>query len=57
MPTWLLAGPGKNEAKRDQSEAPAPFGEPAPPCDKFGAEVAKVRNEAAKKMSIQAAEK
>ncbi|EJK04944.1 hypothetical protein KPNIH18_28024, partial [Klebsiella pneumoniae subsp. pneumoniae KPNIH18] len=34
--------------KRDQVSI-APFGEPAPPCDKFGAEVAQVRNGAAKR--------
>lgn len=48
MPTWLLARPWQELTKRDQVSI-APFGEPAPPCDKFGAEVAQVRNGAAKR--------
>ncbi|VCV93874.1 hypothetical protein BANRA_05285 [Klebsiella pneumoniae] len=40
--------PWQELTKRDQVSI-APFGEPAPPCDKFGAEVAQVRNGAAKR--------
>ncbi|VDA49763.1 hypothetical protein BANRA_05404 [Klebsiella pneumoniae] len=46
--------PWQELTKRDQVSI-APFGEPAPPCDKFGAEVARAQW-GRQKMSIQAAE-